>query len=449
MPHPHQSVTSPRNRYCESRVLIDDFLGSVNMKTADTASYLSYERGLLPPGPLLNLPVLALISDRDAETTVLRAARRIAASMKVGLAVLRAYLLSKRLSEVVRSFTAGNRISKLICDWPSDPDELQAVLRCVVTRNIAAVVIRAGQLPQSGRVLIPTGGGIHTIEQLWVAREFAAEFGLAMQSLHIAEGGVRLAREEMDSQLNSGVSLRHAQLQARIAGVTGPVLFHTAPSVVSGIEACAFPNDLIVLGAPNYWRVAEHFRGSIPELLSRRLNQPMAMLVARQSQRLQLREVLWNRTICLNLRPRNKQDAIRLLIQALAANDQVPKERQDELLEIAMSREAEASTAVDCETAFPHITIPDFPGVIGCLGICPDGVQFNEHEEPTKFVFLLITPREHYDEYMGILARIAQLMVLPTLRASLLACRTVDEAIKVLDLGPVSSELKQPRSTRR
>ena len=90
------------------------------MKTADTAGYLSYERGLLPPGPLLNLPVLALISDRDAETTVLRVARRIAASMNVGLAVLRAYLLSKRLSEVVRSFTAGNRISKLICDWPSE-----------------------------------------------------------------------------------------------------------------------------------------------------------------------------------------------------------------------------------------------------------------------------------------------------------------------------------------
>jgi mannitol/fructose-specific phosphotransferase system IIA component (Ntr-type) len=403
----------------------------------------------------LDLPVLALVSDRDAEATVLRAARRIADTSNVSIAVLRAYLLSKRPSELVRAITRVNRVSVLVADWPKDGNELQSVLRCIVTRNISAVIVRENRSQNLKRVLIPTGGGVHTLQQLWIAREFATELRLATQALHIAHDGARRPRRTLGSEPGSQIGLRHAQLQARIAGVAGSVLFRAADDVVSGIESCVQQDDLIVLGAPNYWRVAEHFRGSIPDVLSRRLDQSLAMLVARQPSRVKLREVLWDRTVCLNLRPRDKEDAIRLLIQALVTHGQVPKDRQDELLEIAMSREAKASTAVGCETAFPHITIPGFPGVIGCLGICPQGVRFGGDEDnPTKFVFLLITPREFYDEYLGILARIAELMVLPGVRSSLLACRSADDVIRVLDLEEVAAPQASPcprhqRSSRR
>lgn len=425
------------------------------MTALSPVRYLSHESEELPLGRLLDLPVLALLSDRDAEATVLRAARRIADTSNVSVVVLRAYLLSKQPSEVVRTFTQVNRVSALVADWPKNGDELQSVLRCVVTMNIPAVIVRENRSQNLERVLIPTGGGIHTLQQLWVAREFAVELGLATQALHIAHDGARRPRRTLGSGPDSQTGLRHAQLQARLAGVAGPVLFRAADDVVSGIEACVRQDDLIVLGAPNYWRVAEHFRGSIPDVLSRRLDQSLAMLVARQPSRVKLREVLWDRTVCLNLRPRDKEDAIRLLIRALVTHGQVPKDRQDELLEIAMSREAKASTAVGCETAFPHITIPSFTGVIGCLGICPQGVRFGGDEDnPTKFVFLLITPREFYDEYLGILARIAELMVLPGVRSSLLACRSADDVIRVLDLEEVAAPHASPgprhqRSSRR
>ncbi len=411
------------------------------MTALSPVRYLSHESEELPLGRLLDLPVLALLSDRDAEATVLRAARRIAATSNVSVAVLRAYALSKRPSELVRAFTQVNRVSALVADWPTDGDELQSVLRCIVTRNIPAVVVRENRAQNLERVLIPTGGGIHTLQQLWVAREFAVELGLETQALHVAHDGTARMPGSETSEPHSRSGLRHAQIQARIAGLVGPVQFHKAEDVVSGIEACVRPSDLVVLGAPNYWRVAEHFRGSIPEILSRRLDQSLVMLVAKQPSRMKLREVLWDRTICLNLRPRDKEDAIRTLIRALATHGQVPRDRQDDLLETAMSREAKASTAVGCETAFPHITIPSFPGVIGCLGICPDGVLFGGDEgNPTKFVFLLITPREFYDEYLGILARIAQLMVLPGVRSSLLACRSAEDVLRVLDLEDTGAQ---------
>lgn len=405
------------------------------MTALSPVRYLSHESEELPLGRLLDLPVLALLSDRDAEATVLRAARRIADTSNVSVVVLRAYLLSKRPSEVVRTFTQVNRVSALVADWPKNGDELQSVLRCVVTMNIPAVIVRENRSQHLERVLIPTGGGIHTLQQFWVAREFAVELGLETQALHIAHDGTARPQDSANSELRSRSGLHHAQIQARIAGLAGPVQFHKAGDVVSGIEACVRPSDLVVLGAPNYWRVAEHFRGSIPEIISRRLDQSLVMLVAKQPSRVRLREVLWDKTVCLDLRPRDGEDAIRMLIRALATHGQVPRDRQDELLRIAMLREAKASTAVGCETAFPHITIPSFPGVIGCLGICPEGVRFGGDEDnPTKFIFLLITPREFYDEYLGILARIAQLMILPGVRSSLLACHSPEDALRVLDL---------------
>ncbi|NLX58703.1 MAG: PTS transporter subunit EIIA [Phycisphaerae bacterium] len=405
------------------------------MTASSPVRYLSHEREELPLGRLPELPVLALVSDRDAEATVLRAARRMAAASNVGVAVLRAYTLSKSPSDIVRAFMQVNRVSALVADWPADGDELQSMLRCVVARKVQAVIIRENRSQDLQRVLIPTGGGIHTLQQLWVAREFAAELGIEMQTLHVAHDEPSPRTDSGDPEQRVRNGLRRSQIQARIAGLTGPVQFHKAGDVVSGIQACLRPSDLLVLGAPNYWRVAEHFRGSIPEALSRRVDQSLVMLVAGQSRRTSLREVLWNRTVCLDLQPRDKEDAVRLLIERLAAHGQIPRDAQTRLLDLAMSREAAGSTAVGCETAFPHITIPGLPAVIGCLGICPDGVRFGGDEDsPTRFVFLLITPREFYDEYLGILARIAQLMLLPAVRSSLLACRTADDVIRVLDL---------------
>ncbi len=52
------------------------------------------------------------------------------------------------------------------------------------------------------------------------------------------------------------------------------------------------------------------------------------------------------------------------------------------------------STAVDCDTAFPHVTLHGFFGVAASIIICPDGIDFgNEDNQPTRFIVLFVTLR--------------------------------------------------------
>ncbi|MHC4606536.1 MAG: PTS sugar transporter subunit IIA, partial [Planctomycetota bacterium] len=89
--------------------------------------------------------------------------------------------------------------------------------------------------------------------------------------------------------------------------------------------------------------------------------------------------------------------------------------------------------ALGLETAVPHAPIPGLPGIIGCLGICPDGVDFEgAHGGPVRFIFLLLTPRQDYHAYIPALAQIADLMRPEETRAALLRCRTPSEVTALI-----------------
>ena len=95
------------------------------------------------------------------------------------------------------------------------------------------------------------------------------------------------------------------------------------------------------------------------------------------------------------------------------------------------------STAVGSETAIPNAAIPDFLGISGCLGICPEGIDFGGGTGKSglvRFIFLLISDNGNYSEYLTVLSEISRLMVLPALREDLLKCRDASEVMNVLDL---------------
>lgn len=395
--------------------------------------------------------VLTLLSCPDMENAALRYGGAIARARRARMDVLRApstigagsshhyspfpaEVLGEgdTMAEAARNFSRNADIGMIISDWCRDRDQLQDILRLVVERNAAGVIVRQKSDAQAQRVLVPTGGGPHTLEQMWIARELSSVCEAPIHVLRILPQGDGAFDAENEEALEHETKL--ARIQAKMAGINEPVEVVVAPDVVTGIEQNSQQGDLIMLGAPNYWRVADHFTDSIPDQVAQRTPHSLVMLLTRRAERISLRELFWERMIRLDLRPDNKSEVIEHLVDVLVRENQVPAMWRDYILDTALNREAIMSTAVGCETAFPHVALPDFTGIIGCMGICPEGVSFgNDEDQPTKFVFLLVTPREFYDEYLQVLAKLAGMMVSPDVRRELEKCTDRSQVLEILD----------------
>ncbi len=316
-------------------------------------------------------------------------------------------------------------VSFIVAEWLQDHERMQAILRLIIRCNLPGMIVNwpAGQAAE--RILFASDGGLHTVPQVWIVSELAKALRIPLRLLRIVQpekdGGPNPARTEEDARL--------AHLQLRMLGLKTPVETKVAAHVVEGIQAASEMQDLVIFGGPNYGRTLNHFHDSIPEMLLRDPRHPSLMLLSGRPREFSLEEVFWEETIRLNLHPRNRQELLRLLVDSLVEQQQLPAQWRNFVLHKAMSRENVSPTAVGCETAFPHVAIPGFSGVTGCCGVCPDGVDFEDKNFPlVRFVFLMITPSEDYQDYLIIIAQVARRMINPEVRQALLECRTPAQA---------------------
>lgn len=388
--------------------------------------------------------VLALVSSPEMGEAVLRYAGIVSRVCEARLSVMGAsstpypavpvgphrllYIVGApgSIREKARRFATEAGVGLIVSDWGSDPQDLGATLRLVLDLQVPGVFVRDNPSEPTQRILVPTTGGPHVVKQLWIANELAGALGVPTQLFQI------VARHDVQEQQQLGRdALAHAR--ERLAGVTQPVDVIVADDAVAGLRAYARRGDLIVLGAPNYWRVAHQFEGSIPDLVAKALPNSLLMLLTPKAADLRLADIFWEEMIRLDMAPRDKREALALLVDELAEHGQIPPEWKAPVLEHALARESVLSTALDCETALPHVTLPNFTGLIGCFGICPRGVAFGEPGgQLTRFIFLLVTPASAYGEYLNVLAMIARLVLSPETRARLLACRSAAEVSAIL-----------------
>ena len=333
------------------------------------------------------------------------------------------------LREKAQRFSAEADVGMVVSDWGRDPQELAATLRMTLDLHVPGVFARHDAAEPARRILVPTTGGPHVIKQLWVANEPGRALRVPTQILQI------VASHDVQAEQDSGGDAL-AHTRARLSGVTDPVDVVVADDAVSGIAAYARPDDLIVMGAPNYWRVLHQFEGSIPDLVAKALPNPLLMLLTPRASYLRLGDIFWQEMIRVDMAPRDRREALAMLAEVLVEHGQIPPQWKERVIERAMAREGVLSTAMDCETALPHVTIPDFSGMIGCFGICPQGVAFGGCEgQLTRFIFLLVTPPSGYGEYLNVLALIARLVLPPETRQRLLACRSAAEVTALLAEG--------------
>ena len=330
----------------------------------------------------------------------------------------------------------------MVMGWKADIERtaiLEASNRSL-TKNldIDTLIFKERDFAPAQRILVPTGGGPHSILGIQIAYDLAQRWGSELEILRIAR----------DNRCNPQDPLLHkyceqleqdTQLQLQLLNIDVPVRILPSADVVKAVEEQARDRDLVVIGASNDWRQEEYLSGSIPDKIANRVTCSALMVRSAITSDLTLSSIFWEQMIRLDLRPTDKWDAINQMIDVLIEEQQFPSTQRQRVLQSALEREKKSSTGLGHATAIPHAPIPDLPGIIGCLGICPEGLDFESKTgEKVHFIFLLLTPQQNYRSYIPILAQIASLVRNDSRQQALLNAQTPTEVtahIKQFEMG--------------
>ncbi|MBT5056280.1 MAG: PTS transporter subunit EIIA [Gemmatimonadetes bacterium] len=277
------------------------------------------------------------------------------------------------------------------------------------------------------RIMVPTGGGPHSLMGIEVANRISAAWNVDMQVLRVARDPACREGDPLLERYCQQVS-EDLRLQLRLLDLNPPFEVVPAQDVVTPIIERARVDDLVVVGAANDWREEGFLAGSIPDEIAYRSPCSVLTVRSRAPSTYRLSSIFWEHTIRLDLHPRDKWEAIDQMVDILVEEKQVPSSQKDNVLEAARSRESKSSTSIGRETAIPHAPMPDLPGIIGALGICPEGVDFNGVSgDVVRYIFLLLTPQQNYRSYIPVLGQIAQMMHTDETRSAFLHCQTPSE----------------------
>ncbi len=342
---------------------------------------------------------------------------------------------------------ASGDIKMIVSDWPRRSAQLYHLLEMHKQNNVPTMLVRKAPHRSTPRkALVLASGGPHIVHHFWAAQEICAERNLAPRILCVENPWNGEVQENEDK--TECKTCPTGAGAARLVGMKAPLELCRCEDIIRGITMRVQRDDMLILGGPNYARLGPYFTGSIPDVVSKKVPNDSVMILGRKPAALNLRDVFWEELICMDMAPTHRNDIITKLTDNLIKNKQIPIKWRRYVLDKAFRREAILPTTTDAGTAFPHVTVPGISGIIGALGICPEGVDFGGGpSEPIRFIFLLITPIEQYDDYLGMLSDIATIMISPERRREILQSNSPKEILDKLERYQHQS--RQGRELRR
>lgn len=364
----------------------------------------------------------------------LERARRIALEMGVGAIphIVRGPTVTAAVQDALKRWNCD----VLLMGWYGDVDRTTVLSsrnrELTKSLDVDTLIFKDKGFAPSRRILVPTGGGTHSLMGLEVAHHLARAWGAQMRAVRVARDRHCRADDPILARYCQQIR-EDLQLQLRLLGIDAEYEVVPSPEVVAPVVAMAGVDDLLVLGASNDWRQEEFLAGSIPDEIAYKAPCSVLMVRARATGKYRLSRIFWEHTIRLDMHPQDKWEAIEQMVDILVEEKQVPASQRQTVLEAARGREAKSSTSIGHQTAIPHAPLPDLPGIIGALGICPEGVEFSGLKgEPVRFIFLLLTPQQNYRTYIPVLAQIASLMHTDETRSAILRCQTPSEVTALI-----------------
>jgi mannitol/fructose-specific phosphotransferase system IIA component (Ntr-type) len=146
---------------------------------------------------------------------------------------------------------------------------------------------------------------------------------------------------------------------------------------------------------------------------------------------MRLSEALTVERVCLDLRGPDKDSVIRALVECAAHHGPIA-DRELCVLRV-LEREHMLSTGLGHGVAVPHAQAEGVQGVLCCLGIVPDGVDFDAVDEEPAHVVCLIAAQEGLDgPYLQLLSHISRLFARGDVRQRLLRAESPAQALDVI-----------------
>ena len=165
---------------------------------------------------------------------------------------------------------------------------------------------------------------------------------------------------------------------------------------------------------------------------------------------MEISQLLQQETIRLHQSPVEKEQLLQEMVQMLADSGAITDAQA--CLEQVLSREEKCSTGLGHSLAIPHCKCSGVARTALAAVVVPDGMDFAALDgEPVRLLFMIATPEGADTRHLLVLARLAQLMLLPDLPEQLCAapdaaafCRILDEGEARLDAQTAEKQEGKP-----
>lgn len=144
--------------------------------------------------------------------------------------------------------------------------------------------------------------------------------------------------------------------------------------------------------------------------------------------------------IQVGMEAEDKWEAISQLVRLLRQRKGLDSRAEGRILERVVERELSMTTGIGHGLAIPHGLVEEGEGILGAMGIFPEGVDFESLDgRPAHVVLLTAVPRNRMDEHLQALAEFSRVFGRRPLIPQLVEARTPGEAFEVLREAAESS----------
>jgi len=146
---------------------------------------------------------------------------------------------------------------------------------------------------------------------------------------------------------------------------------------------------------------------------------------------MRLTDILKPANIKVSLQADNKTDAIKELVELLAANGDIADSRK--VLDAVLERESTRTTGIGNGLAIPHGKCSGTTELVMAIGKTDKPIDFQSIDgRPVSLIWLLSSPPDKTGPHIHALARISRLMTIDKFRQALLQATTAHEMFDII-----------------
>jgi nitrogen PTS system EIIA component len=137
--------------------------------------------------------------------------------------------------------------------------------------------------------------------------------------------------------------------------------------------------------------------------------------------------------IVAQLKSKQRDEAIRELVQALGKTGKIPKGAAETIAKAVIKRENEASTGIGKGVAVPHVKHPGIKNPIAGIGCSAGGLDFSSlDKQPVYSVILLISPADNPDKHLQAMETVFRNLQRDDFRRFLRQAQSIEEIQEII-----------------